>query len=213
MSPEELARLHELVANEGAANVLEVGMASGTSTVVILAALSATPRGRLTSVDPFQISTFGGSGLERVRTLGYADHHRLIEKPDYLALPELLAAGESFDLVLVDGYHSFDYTLVDIFYADLLLRTGGVLAVHDSSWPAVLKVLRFVKAHKDYRELSPAPLIRRDGFLSKALGRAQIYAGGPHSIRLFHERRMNWHTLAAYRKVSDRIAPEFELGF
>ena len=213
MSPEELVRLYELVEQQKAARVLEVGMASGTSTVVILSALAKTGDGTLTSIDPFQTTQFAGSGRERVRAMGFADRHRHLEQPDYLAMPQLLAAGESFDFVLVDGYHSFDYTLVDVFFADLLLRTGGVLAVHDSSWPAVLKVLQFLETHKDYRRVSPPPLVRRDGLVSKAVGRAKIYGGGARRIKAFEDRRRNWHTLAAYRKMSERMAPEFTLGF
>ncbi len=212
MSPEELVRLYELVANTQATEVLEVGMGNGTSSVVMLSALPATG-GRLTSIDPFQTSNFSGAGQEMIRSAGHAPRHRLIEKPDYLALPELLASGEKFDLVLVDGYHSFDYTLLDIFYADLLLRPEGVLAVHDSSWPAVLKALRFLETHKDYRALSPPPLVRYDNVVRKALRRLRLYLSGPGRVRSFNERRNNWHTLAAYRKLSDRMAPEFDVGF
>ena len=212
MSPEELVRLYELVEAQKAAKVLEVGMASGTSTVVILSALEKTG-GRLTSIDPFQTTQFAGAGRDRVRAMGFADRHQHIEQLDYLAMPQLLAAGESYDFILVDGYHSFDYTLVDMFYADLLLRTGGVMAVHDSSWPAVYKVLRFFEVHKDYRRLSPAPLLRRHGLVGKAVGRARIYSGGPKRIKAFEDRRRNWHTLVAYRKNSEKMAPEYSLGF
>lgn len=212
MSPEELIRLYELVAETRSAEVLEVGMGSGTSSVVMLSALSATG-GRLTSIDPFQTSNFSGAGQEMIRSMGHAHRHRLIEKPDYLALPELLAAGEQFDVVLIDGYHSFDYTLLDIFCADLLLRPEGVLAVHDSSWPAVLKALRFLEAQKDYRALSPPPLVRHDSVVRKALRRLRLYLSGPATVRAFNERRKNWHTLAAYRQLSNRMAPEFDLGF
>lgn len=216
MSPEELVRLYELVASKQPGDVLEIGMASGTSTIVMLSALSAGSNGggsRLTSVDPFQTSRFEGVGQSLVRSMGYTDSHRLIETPDYVALPELLGAGEQFDVVLVDGYHSFDYTLLDIFYADLLLRRDGILVVHDSSWPAVFKALRFLEAHKDYRRLSPPPFLRLDGIAAKSLRRLRVYASGPARIRAFEERRTRWHTLAAYRKMSEKMAPEFELGF
>jgi predicted O-methyltransferase YrrM len=213
MSPEELVRLHELVARQDCTNVLEIGMGSGTSSVVMLAALAGKAGARLTSVDPFQTANFQRSGRGRVERMGYGDRHRLIEEPDYLAMPQLLSSGERFDFILVDGYHSFDYTLVDVFYADLLLRPNGILAVHDSSWPAVLKTLAFLEAHKDYTRLSPAPLVQRRGLLNKIVGRLSIYAGGPASIRAFNDRRRNWHTLAAYRKISDRMAPEFDARF
>ena len=215
MSPEELARLYELVASVHPADVLEVGMGHGTSTVVILAALAgdAAAPGGLTSVDPFHTSRFEGMGQQVVQSMGYAARHRLLEKPDYVALPELLTAGERFDVVLVDGYHSFDYTLVDIFYADLLLRDGGTLVIHDSSWPAVFKALRFLESHKDYCRLSPPSFVRLDGVGAKALRRLRVYASGAAQRRAFEERRTKWHTLAAYRKTSDQMAPEFDADF
>ena len=185
MSPEELVRLYELASGDGIREVLEVGMGSGTSSVVMLTALEKSG-GRLTSVDPFQTSSFAGAGRGVITQAGHAGRHRLIEKPDYTALPELLAAGERFDMVLVDGYHSFDYTLVDVFYADLLLRTNGVLAVHDSSWPAVLASLRFLRAHKPYDLISPPPFITHRAVVRKALRRIGLYLSGPARLREFN---------------------------
>jgi len=61
---------------------------------------------------------------------------RVIEEPSYLALPLLLAdvqtkRAEPFDLIFVDGMHLCDYTLVDNFFAALLLRPGGILLLDD----------------------------------------------------------------------------------
>jgi predicted O-methyltransferase YrrM len=211
MSPEELVRLYELVLQDGRRNVLEVGMGSGTSSIVMLTALERT-QGRLTSIDPFQTSSFQLAGRNVVATAGHAERHRLIERPDYLALPELLSGGERFDMILVDGYHSFDYTLVDVFYADLLLLTDGILAVHDSSWPAVLPSLEFVRAHKPYAPVSPRPFIRHNDIIRKAVRRLGLLIGGAARLREFNDRRQNWHTLAVYRKLADGMAPEFDLA-
>lgn len=213
MSPEELVRLHELVGADTCTDVLEIGMGCGTSSVVMLSALASKPAGHLTSIDPFQTSSFQRAGVGRVEALGYAERHRLIEEPDYLALPNLLSSGQRFDFILVDGYHSFDYTLVDMFFADLLLKTGGVLAVHDSSWATVLHAIRFFEANKSYARVSPKPLLERKGLIAKAVGRFRIYAGGPASVKDFENRRRNWHTLAAYRKVGDNMPSETELAF
>jgi len=210
MSPEELVRLYELVTGSGASNVLEVGMGSGTSSVVMLTALAQTG-GKLTSVDPFQSSSFAGAGRGVITQAGHSDRHRLIELPDYVALPQLLSSGERFDMVLVDGYHSFDYTLVDVFYADLLLRKDGILAVHDSSWPAVLASLQFLEAHKPYQRVSPPPFVRHNDVIRKAVRRVRVYFSGAAAVRQFNDRRRNWHTLAAYRKLADQMAPEFDL--
>ena len=67
---------------------------------------------------------------------GLAARSVVIEEPSYIAMPRLLAGihagtAEPFDAVLVDGMHLFDFTLVDLFFAALLLRRGGALLLDD----------------------------------------------------------------------------------
>ena len=50
-----------------------------------------------------------------------------IEQKSFLAMPRLLQAGRKFDFCFVDGMHLFDYTALDLFYADLLVRVGGII--------------------------------------------------------------------------------------
>ena len=68
-------------------------------------------------------------------------------------LPKLLEKGVVLDLAFIDGWHTFDYTLLDFFYIDKMLRPGGVVLLHDRSWPSKQKVMRFIKTHRKYREL------------------------------------------------------------
>src|SRR5574338_188839 len=128
MSPVELRKLSEVIAAYQPARVLEIGMANGTSSVVIADELRKYG-GRLTSIDPHQTMPaplgYDSAGVHAVRTI--LPTHRLIEEYDYLALPRLVESGERFACILVDGYHSFDLTLLDLFYADLLPKQGGLL--------------------------------------------------------------------------------------
>ena len=71
----------------------------------------------------------------------------------YLALPELLRRGATAEFVYIDGWHSFDYALVDFFYADKLLADGGIVGFNDASFRSVHKVLRFVTRYRRYREI------------------------------------------------------------
>lgn len=131
---------------------LEVGMANGVSSLAILEHL---PKGgTLTSIDPHQSTEWHGAGLRNIADAGVADRHRVIEVPDYLALPELLETGERFDLVFIDGWHSFDYVMLDMFYADLLLRPGGVMGFDDCEMAATRRALRFLTSHRPYKELA-----------------------------------------------------------
>ena len=59
----------------------------------------------------------GGQGVRNVAAAGFANMHRLMEEYDYIALPQLVAEKAQFDMVFIDGYHSFDYTFLDFFYA------------------------------------------------------------------------------------------------
>jgi hypothetical protein len=75
---------------------------------------------------------------------------RLIEAPSYRALAELEGSGQRIEFAFIDGWHTFDFTLVDFFFIDRMLNVGGVVAFDDASWPAIRKVCRFVKTNLAY---------------------------------------------------------------
>jgi predicted O-methyltransferase YrrM len=210
MEVTELVRLYELIRAHGCRTALEIGMASGTSSVVISQALRDNGGGRLTSVDPFQTAADGyaGKGVASLAAAGLSDGHRLIEKLNYLALPELVAEVARFDFVFIDGYHSFDYTFVDFFYADLLLNVGGVLAIHDTVMPGVYRAVRFIEELKPYKRLSAPVMMRLESFPRRLFRRVGQILGGPTALREAHSRRREWFALAAYQKLADQQVPE-----
>ena len=132
--------------------VLVVGCANGLSALAICQALEdggAPPAAQLTSIDPFQSTQWAGTALANLARAGLAHRHRLLEEKSYAALPALLAAvragvEQPFDAIFVDGMHLFDYTLVDLFFADLLLRDGGVLLLDDVRHRGVAPVYDYV---------------------------------------------------------------------
>ncbi len=132
---------------------LEVGMAFGISSLAILTALRQNGRGRLISIDPLQSSEWGGAGMDAVRRSGLRDYHTLIEQTDFKALPSLLEQGTQVEFGYVDGWHTFDYTLLDFFYIDKMLSVGGVVAFNDCGWLSVDRVLRFLKSNRKYAEI------------------------------------------------------------
>lgn len=197
MSTIELRKLAELIATYQPSRVLEIGMANGTSSVVIADELRKFG-GHLTSIDPHQTLPtplgYDSSGVHAVHPL--LPDHRLIEEMDYLALPKLVASGERYACILVDGYHAFDLTFLDLFYADLLLEQGGLLLCHDSSSPAVYKALRWLETNKPYTRLSPMLYTHAWSWTKKI------------SYRLLHsaeraQLQTDWHMLAAYQKQDD----------
>lgn len=212
MSVVELVRLHELVTENQCRSVLEIGMARGTSAVVICHALQASGAGTLTSVDPFQSTPppegYANHGIDNLAKAGFLHMHRLIEQPDYLALPMLCGEGERFDFILIDGWHSFDYTLLDIFYADLLLTDGGVMVFHDSTSPPVYEAICFLERNKPYERLSAPLMVHIGPFIGRALRRVRTTLAGPSARADARSRMKNWRTLAAYRKLEARQVPQ-----
>lgn len=173
---------------------------------MIADALLKTSGGHLTSIDPNQsLPTpigYNGAGLQVVRRI--TAQHQLIEEYDFLALPHMIEQSKTFDFILIDGYHSFDLTLLDLFYADKLLVVGGLLVCHDSSSPAVFKALRWLEENKPYQRLSPPLYTGEFSFARKVYNRLF-----KQSDR--RQRQTRWQMLVAYRKQAEHHMPEHKL--
>ena len=155
---------------------------------------------------------YGGAGLEAVRKAGLVDRHTWIEKLDYLALPKLAEEGKRFDFIFIDGYHSFDYAMIDFFFADLLLQPGGMVLFHDSGSVAVHRVCQFVAANKSYAPVGPPLALILDSLPKRVARRAYWLASGQDGK--FKDRRERWKSLAAFVKNADGMTKEFVLkGF
>jgi len=144
------AALSAVVERERPKLVIEIGMACGLSTLSILSTLPAD--GRLLSIDPFQSTDYHGIGKTLVAQTNRQASHRLIERPDYLALPELVGEGVQADLIYIDGMHTFDYVALDAFYAHKLLRVGGIMAFNDCGFRSIHTFLKYFPKHREYEE-------------------------------------------------------------
>lgn len=152
-APVHATALYNAVLSQQPKTVVEVGLAYAASSLAVLAAFEELGAGTLISIDPFQNTDYSGIGLANIERAGHADRHRLIEKPSYLALPELIEEGVVVDLAYIDGMHTFDYTLVDFFLLDKMCPVGGTIAFNDCGYRAVWKVLGYVQTHRRYEAL------------------------------------------------------------
>ena len=73
--------------------------------------------------------------------------------PTISPFPELAGDRQTIQFAYVDGWHTFDYALLDFFYIDKMLAPGGVVAFNDCALPSVRRVMRFVTAHRRYRDI------------------------------------------------------------
>jgi predicted O-methyltransferase YrrM len=146
--------LYRTVKTHKPRRALEIGLAAGTSSLSMLTALEENGQGgTLTSIDPFQSTNWRSWGTHHVKAAGFQDQHRLIEELDYLALPKLVAAGEQFDLIYIDGNHDFEYVVLDFFFADLLLPQGGIVGFNDCGWRTVHAAMRHIPPADRYEEI------------------------------------------------------------
>ena len=78
-----------------------------------------------------------------LKTAFLDNRHKLIEESSDLALPDLLMNDQKFDLAYIDGWHTFDYTLIDIFYCVKLVKEGSFIIIDDRHVPGVDKAVKY----------------------------------------------------------------------
>lgn len=130
---EKEAVLRSLIAERPGARFLEVGLGEFPSTgrLSLLASLGSSYTGldfpRVCRAHRKELAAKGVSTA----------HARFIpnEKGTYAwTMFELLREDERFDLVFLDGHHTFYVDLPALLLADKLLRPGGILVLDDTAW-------------------------------------------------------------------------------
>jgi predicted O-methyltransferase YrrM len=88
-------------------------------------------------------------GLKLLKELEVNERHHYISEKSYISMPILLKTynEEYFDFIFIDGWHTFDYTLIDFFYSDKLLRIGGVIIIDDALHKGVKKFIKYVETN------------------------------------------------------------------
>ena len=129
----------------------EVGLAFGVSTLYILDAMSNFGGGRLIGMDPAQHDqTWRGGGLHNLKRAGFSDKYTFHEASSQFVLPRLAEEGTRIQLGFIDGWHTFDHTLVDFFYLDLMMDVGGIVILDDVGYPALRRLAHFIVTNRHY---------------------------------------------------------------
>ncbi len=151
---EEINIIQEIIKNNRLIKCLEVGMAFGTSAISIL----MNENTHLISIDPFQTTQWASMGVKLVKSFHYQDRHTLIEEKSYIALPLLLKEHEkTFDFIFIDGWHTFDYTLLDVFYAGMLLKKGGFMIIDDVLHNGVKQCIKYIDTNYKFLKKNQSP--------------------------------------------------------
>jgi predicted O-methyltransferase YrrM len=176
IDPREGSFLFDILAKDpGLAKTLEVGCAYGLSSLHICLATKGRPNAMHTIIDPFQFTQWRGIGVRHLEEAGLRSWE-LIQRRSEFALPDLAESiPGSYDFIFIDGWHTFDHSLVDCFYAGRLLRSGGVLVIDDVNFPAVRMMVNHLLTYPCYKLLGsvdrPKLLSRRQKLLRSVVSR------------------------------------------
>jgi predicted O-methyltransferase YrrM len=205
VSVEEGSFLQKVIRDTHPAISLEIGIAFGISTMFICEALREVGSQKHIAIDPGPLYRPGtdaldrcGLGLLNIERCGYRGLVDFHEAPSELALPELLKRGQRIDFAFVDGWHTFDHCLVDLFYINRLLNPGGVVAFHDARMASIRRVIRYVANYPAYRVYGAATP-SRPAFASRRQGVERMIAFGLHLGRALLPRRP---TVVALQKLA-----------
>jgi predicted O-methyltransferase YrrM len=206
ISREEGELIRSIIAGDpSVTRTLEVGCANGLSSLYICDALKGRPGAHHVIIDPFQKTEWHSAGINNLARAGI-DFFDLVEEKSEFALPRILSYGEGqFDFIFVDGWHTFDHTLLDCFYAQRLLKVGGYLVIDDVSWPSVSRAVAYVENYP-HMTRQDAMVWNGDGLLKKALVRLLLpLARAPFRQAL--PLRVQWllnrlHSVVALRKIA-----------
>lgn len=144
ISEENARYLYDLILSQELSDVLELGIAHGTATCYIAAALDELGRGQVTAVDLLQEKdSFSPSVEEQLATTGlsrYARIERMHTGYTWFLHDEIVrntsegVCQEAYDLCIIDGPKNWTIDGAAFFLADKLLRRNGWVVFDDYNW-------------------------------------------------------------------------------
>ena len=142
--------MYRAIQETGAEVTLEIGMAHGISTLFMCQAHFDRSYGYHIAIDPYEVSKWKSTGLNNVERAGFKKHLEFHGQSSHEVLPKLLEDNLKIDLALSDGGHLFDFSMVEFFYLDRLLKPGGLIFFDDLWMPSTRKVISYILRNRMY---------------------------------------------------------------
>jgi predicted O-methyltransferase YrrM len=158
-NPLQGRHIYNMIRENRFTHTLEVGLAMGASACWITQAhRDNNLNGHHIAIDPNQTTQYEGIGKYLVGKCGNSQYLEVMEMTSFRALPMLFERVRNgkipkFDFIYIDGWHTFDYTLVDFFYADLLLNVHGIIHLDDIKHHPVKRCFDYLKANYPHYEV------------------------------------------------------------
>lgn len=131
--------------------IVEVGCASGVSTMTMAA---AAPESRIVAMDPKQDTHWKGIARVALAEAGLEDRVTLRTERSDEGLPKLIAEGVRAQLAFIDGWHMLDYVMMEALLVDRMLDEGGLILIHDLWMPALQHFACFWTANHAYEAVT-----------------------------------------------------------
>lgn len=138
MNHKQASFLRDLIVENDASNILEVGFHQGKSSAYIAAMLEDQQNGHLTTIDKLSAKSQSPTIHDVLEKLDLS--HRVTpifaERSYTWELAKMLQASPrpQFDLCYFDGGHTWDNTGFGFHLVDALLRPGGIIIFDDLFW-------------------------------------------------------------------------------
>ncbi len=198
---------------------VEVGCAMGLSSLVIAEALTATGGQMHYILDPNQSTQWENIGVNNLRQEDFTNFE-LIEEGSETGLPKLLQKGVRVNFGFIDGWHTFDHTLLDFFYINRMLDVGGIVVIDDVHMPAVSKVARYIFNYPCYEFAGSVKNTKLTAgrkiyeYAARIMATPRLLMGRKISEEFFNSKVIrpdsNLHldcTMIAFRKVAEDDRP------
>jgi predicted O-methyltransferase YrrM len=190
---------------------LEIGLAMGASAICFAnAASELDPHSLHYAIDPNQFTDYGGAGYRLIKDAGLEKNFKLIEGKTHEVFDYFLKNGVKLDMAFIDGWHTFDYTFIDFFFIDKILKDGGILAFHDMYGLSKQKVLRFIQTHRDYEILHEYRIQEKDWIKTMKFFLWRLLKSPALLFSAFH---WQFQTQSPYGIIFLRKRSSFEPGF
>ena len=155
ISLDEGIQLYKIIKQYKPKNLVEIGFAVGISTLFMLCALESNAE--LISVDPYQKIQWDKFGLINVDNILKEQNlpktiHKFIEEYSKIFFKN---TNKTFDLVFIDGDHSYEGTMIDLIGANKILKKNGLLIIDDVLHQDVKKALNnFLKKNDNFEKIN-----------------------------------------------------------
>lgn len=153
------AMLYELSRLLTPAGILEIGSYFGTTSRLLAQSVVDAGGGSLVTIDPFGADRLPGIIAGWPGALSAVTTFHALNSMSYFASLEVVRTPQGkdapFNLIFVDGHHSYEYALFDLLSSALYLRPGGAIVVDnvELAGPA-MAVSAFLSRYRGWRLFS-----------------------------------------------------------